>query len=158
MTTPHDTPETDALARRLNDESDGWVHNGAVLIPQPMYSYMLGQAVKLERERDALRAKLAGVIERCAKVCDGPYKLTLAEAAAAIRALAEPAEPVAPSEDAQDAARYRWLRSNWFSFGVMRDIRSGIGKHIHAIANAGDVETLDAAIDAARGKQERGQT
>lgn len=48
-----------------------------------------------------------------------------------------------------DAERYRWLRDNWFYFGTMND-RTRIGASLSAVAQAGDVQSLDAAIDAAK--------
>jgi hypothetical protein len=47
-----------------------------------------------------------------------------------------------------DAGRYRWLRGDWFEIG-MHNINTAIGAAHHRISKVGDVETLDAAIDAA---------
>lgn len=134
MTTPHDTP-------------DSW----AVLMEQK-------NAIIAD-----LRAQLAGVIERAAKVCESfPRGAAYAgeEFAIAIRSLTpEPTEPVAQPEpfdnagianfkwprkviasgstsDAQDAARYRAIRKmlHWYR------------------QNFVCAESVDAAIDAARGK------
>jgi len=58
--------------------------------------------------------------------------------------LADGAEPVAaaPTQEAEDAARYRWLLRNYLSFSVCTEaIKHG---------------SLDAAIDAARARQEGG--
>lgn len=45
----------------------------------------------------------------------------------------------------KDAFRYRWLRTHWFDVGGPLE---GSGRS--NVAKAADVETLDAAIDAAR--------
>lgn len=49
-----------------------------------------------------------------------------------------------------DAERYRFLREHWFAMGTAADRNTPPGCHYSAIARAGDVETLDAAIDRAR--------
>ncbi len=58
----------------------------------------------------------------------------------------------APSDgaaDARDAARYQWLREHWFLFGTMHSITTTLGFNLHRVNAAGDIETLDVAIDAA---------
>lgn len=52
-------------------------------------------------------------------------------------------------EMARDAGRYRWLRENWYAMGTMVDTLKPPGCHYKAVARAGDLEALDAAIDAA---------
>lgn len=54
------------------------------------------------------------------------------------------------AEAQRDAARYRTLRSLWFQFGTMANIRTEPGISLHRINMAGDLHTLDAAIDAAK--------
>jgi beta-glucosidase-like glycosyl hydrolase len=53
----------------------------------------------------------------------------------------------------KDAARWKWLRANWFEFGL-HSRNTKIGQYLHGVGNAGDIETLDAAIDAAISLQE----
>mgnify|MGYP000996624326 CR=1 FL=1 len=48
-----------------------------------------------------------------------------------------------------DAERYRWLRENWFAMGTLANKLTAPGCHYHAIGRAADVESVDAAIDAA---------
>lgn len=48
--------------------------------------------------------------------------------------------------DREDAERYRWLRANWFESNWPKPI-----------LRAADVETVDAAIDAARGAMPSGK-
>lgn len=55
------------------------------------------------------------------------------------------------AEAQRDAARYRTLRSLWFQFGTMANIRTEPGISLHRINMAGDLHTLDVAIDAAKG-------
>lgn len=47
-----------------------------------------------------------------------------------------------------DAKRYQLLRSIWFEFGNINDIRRHPGKLIHATQMAADFESLDAVLDA----------
>ena len=56
------------------------------------------------------------------------------------------------AEAQRDAARYRTLRSLWFQFGTMANIRTEPGISLHRINMAGDLHTLDVAIDAAKGE------
>lgn len=49
----------------------------------------------------------------------------------------------------KDAARWKWMRANWFNFGVMSNINTPFGHAAHNIAMAGDEQTLDIAVDAA---------
>lgn len=49
----------------------------------------------------------------------------------------------------KDAARWKWMRANWFNFGVMSNINTPFGHAAHNIAMAGDEQTLDVAVDAA---------
>lgn len=63
---------------------------------------------------------------------------------------AAPAQPVGLSEqDKLDAARWCWMREHWFLFGTAHSITTTLGFNLHRVNIAGDVETLDAAVDAA---------
>ena len=52
-------------------------------------------------------------------------------------------------EARRDAERWRWL---WFQFGTMANIRTEPGISLHRINMAGDLHTLDVAIDATKGE------
>ena len=60
------------------------------------------------------------------------------------------AEQAQPVDDARDAARWRWMRAHWFSFGGVAHSRTTVlGMNLHRVGVAGDTHTLDAAVDAA---------
>lgn len=53
------------------------------------------------------------------------------------------------ADDVQDASRYRWLRANWFLMGHMLNRLERPGSDHARVIGAGDLQTLDAAIDRA---------
>jgi hypothetical protein len=58
--------------------------------------------------------------------------------------------PRATADVERDAARWQWMRQNWFMFGgAVHSLNSVLGMNLHRINIAGDTHTLDVAVDAA---------
>ena len=103
--------------------------------------------------RETIQAHLDGLTTMIAAFnANDPRTINVPGYPLMVRAVDYNAMSAQLAEAQRDAARYRTLRSLWFQFGTMANIRTEPGISLHRINMAGDLHTLDAAIDAAKGE------